>query len=74
MLIKGARQIGKTQTIRNLGNQFENFIEINFESNKQIHTLFQGDLLATEIAENISAVFQKHIIKGKTLLFFDEIQ
>jgi len=74
LLIRGARQIGKTQSIRNLGKQFENFIEINFEEGKNIHSLFEGNLSAKEIAENISAIFQKPIIKGKTLLFFDEIQ
>lgn len=74
LLVRGARQIGKTQTIRNLGNKFENFIEINFEEDKQIHSLFDGKLSADEISENISAISKVPIIKGKTLLFFDEIQ
>ena len=74
LLVRGARQIGKTQTIRNLGKQFENFIEINFEEDKQIHSIFAGNLSADEISENISAIYRKPIIKGKTLLFFDEIQ
>jgi predicted AAA+ superfamily ATPase len=74
LLVRGARQVGKTETIRNLGNQFEYFIEINFESNKTIHTLFTGNLSAAEISENISAIYKTPVISGKTLIFFDEIQ
>ena len=74
LLVRGARQIGKTHAVRNLGNEFEYFIEINFESDKEIHSLFEGNLNAEEISDNISAIYQKSIIKGKTLIFFDEIQ
>ncbi len=74
LLVRGARQVGKTQTIRNLGTQFTHFIEINFESDKKIHALFDGNLSASEISENISALYGKPIEKGRTLLFFDEIQ
>ncbi len=59
LLIRGARQIWKTQTIRNLGKQFEYFIEINFEANKEIHSIFEGNLNTKEIIENISAIYQK---------------
>lgn len=74
LLVRGARQIGKTQSIRNLGKQFENFIEINFEEDKAIHSLFEGNLSANEISNNISAIYNTPVIKGKTLIFFDEIQ
>ncbi len=74
LLVRGARQIGKTQTIKNLGKQFDYFIEINFESDKQVHSIFEGNLSADEISENISAIYRKPIINGKTLIFFDEIQ
>lgn len=74
LLIRGARQVGKTKSIRNLGSQFSEFIEINFESNKQIHSIFEGNLSADEILENIAAIYQKTIENKKTLLFFDEIQ
>ncbi len=74
LLVRGARQVGKTQSIRNLGKQFENFIEINFDSDKQIHTIFEGNLTASEISENISAIYNIPVILGKTLIFFDEIQ
>ena len=74
LLVRGARQVGKTQTIRNFAKQFEHFIEINFESDKKIHSIFEGNLSAHEISENISAITGKTIEKGKTLIFFDEIQ
>ncbi len=74
ILLRGARQVGKTQSIRNLGTKFKNFIEINFESDKSIHAIFAGNLSAAVIAENIEAIYQKPIIDGDTLLFFDEIQ
>jgi predicted AAA+ superfamily ATPase len=74
LLIRGARQVGKTESIRHFAKQFDNFIEINFEENKKIHSLFYSDLNPREICENISAVFGTSIIEGKTLLFFDEIQ
>lgn len=74
LLIRGARQVGKTQSIRNLGKQFQYFIEINFESNKQIHSVFEGNLSAGEISENISVIFRTPVKEGATLLFFDEVQ
>lgn len=74
LLLRGARQVGKTETVRNLAKSFYNFLEINFEENKRIHTIFEGNLSPDEICENLSAIYNITIIKGKTLLFFDEIQ
>jgi predicted AAA+ superfamily ATPase len=74
ILLRGARQVGKTNTIRNLGRQFINYLEINFEENKKIHSVFEGNLSPFEICENLSAIYNVSIVPGKTLLFFDEIQ
>lgn len=74
LLIRGARQIGKTESVRHLASQFENFVEVNFEENKTIHSIFEGNLSPTEICENLSVNFQVSIQEEKTLLFFDEIQ
>ncbi len=74
ILLRGARQVGKTQSVRHLAEQFEYFIEINFEESKSIHALFEGDLFPREICENLTAIYGVPIIPGKTLLFFDEIQ
>ena len=74
ILLRGARQVGKTKTIRQLAKQFDNFVEINFEENRQVHYLFEDDLSPYKICENLSAFFNISILPGKTLLFFDEIQ
>ena len=74
LLIRGARQVGKSSTIEQLGTHFENFITVNFEKNKRLQTLFEGDLDVKEICMKLSAQFKKPIVPGKTLLFFDEIQ
>ena len=74
LLLRGARQVGKTETVRNLGRYFEYFLEVNFESDKEIHSIFKGNLSPSEICENLSAVYNVPVKEGKTLLFFDEIQ
>ena len=74
LLVRGARQVGKTYIIRELGKTFENFIEINFEMDKDISRFFDGSLNPEIIAEKISLFSGKTIKPGKTLLFFDEIQ
>ncbi len=74
LLLRGARQVGKSSAIRALSAHFEYYVEVNFEENRSIHTLFAGDLNPQQICENLSAVLNVPIIAGKTLLFFDEIQ
>ncbi len=74
LLIRGARQVGKTKTIREFGNSFESFVEINFEESPRLKSLFEEDLSPISICENLSAILKTSIIPGKTLLFFDEIQ
>lgn len=74
LLIRGARQVGKSSSVRKLGESFELFLEINFEEQKGVHSLFQGDLTPQALCENLSVMFDTAIVPGKTLLFFDEIQ
>ena len=74
LLVRGARQVGKSTTIRHLAGQFEYFLEINFEEQRQVHKVFDGDLNPLELCETLSALYNVPIIPGKTLLFFDEIQ
>ena len=44
LLLRGARQVGKSSAVKNFGKQFEYFAEVNFERNKAIKTFFQGDI------------------------------
>lgn len=73
LLLRGARQVGKSTAIRHLGESFENFVEINFEKQRSFVSLFDGDLVAKDIAAKIANLTGKIVEPGKTLLFFDEI-
>jgi len=74
LLLRGARQIGKTYAARILGKQFDHFVEVNFESNSIYGTLFDQDLDPKRIIKSLSLITGQPIIPQKTLLFFDEIQ
>lgn len=74
LLVRGARQVGKTYAVRNLGKSYEHFLEVNFEKDKPVRTFFRGSLNPGPIAQKLSAYFSIPVIAGKTLLFLDEIQ
>ncbi len=74
MLLRGARQVGKSTAVRHLGETFDNFVEINFEKQPEYKKVFESNLVVTRIVSEISAMCAMPIISGKTLLFFDEIQ
>ena len=74
LLIRGARQVGKSTAIRELAKQFDHYLEVNFEEQRRVHSLFEGDLNPKELCENLSILYNVPIVPGKTLLFFDEIQ
>lgn len=74
LLVRGARQVGKTYSIRKFGQEFDNYVEVNLEKDKDVHMFFDGNLNPDTICENLSAYYGKPIVEGKTLLFFDEVQ
>ncbi len=74
LIIRGARQVGKTFAIRKLGKSFNNFLEINFELTKDVKKIFEKDLKPDRILRALSLYSKQQIVAGKTLLFFDEIQ
>ena len=74
ILLRGARQVGKSTAVRHLGEQFEQYVEINLERHPQYKTAFQTDLNVSRIISEISALAQRRIEPGRTLLFIDEIQ
>ncbi|GHV10023.1 ATPase [Bacteroidia bacterium] len=76
LLLRGARQVGKSSTVRELGKKFDYFIEINFEKkvNQDIKTLFESALSVHQICDELSLKIDTPIIPGRTLLFLDEIQ
>ena len=74
LLLRGARQVGKTFSIRVLGQSFKYFLEVNFEEDRAVSTLFKESLNPFYLSEKLSAYFSVPIVPGETLLFFDEIQ
>ena len=75
LLLRGARQVGKSTAVRNLAERFEGYVEINFEKQASYIPLFQvKDIDVKKIVSQIAAMTGKRIVPGKTLLFLDEVQ
>lgn len=74
LILRGARQVGKSHLARMLGKRFEHFVELNFEEQPSVRAFFEGDIDLGEILLKIEAHTKQSIIPGKTLLFLDEIQ
>jgi predicted AAA+ superfamily ATPase len=74
LLLRGARQVGKTHVVRQLGKTFDHFVEINFEKTPDLKKIFEHDLDPARIVRELSLATGKKIDSGKTLLFMDEIQ
>ncbi len=75
LIIRGARQVGKTFSISQFGEtSFKSIIKLDFERNRSIHKIFDQDLSVQKIIQDIEIFSETKIIPGKTLLFFDEIQ
>jgi uncharacterized protein len=74
LLVRGARQVGKTYTVREFGKSFDSFVEINFELLPKAVPIFDEDLQPDRIIRDLSILMGAPIIAGKTLLFLDEIQ
>ena len=76
LIIKGCRQVGKTESIRHFAKEagYESFIEINFVSDVKYKKIVTDGYSAQDIIKNISLLDpSKKFIAGKTLIFFDEI-
>ena len=74
LILKGARQVGKTWLVRELGTHFESFVEINLERRPELNEVFERGLDPRRIVNELSAVVGERIVPGRTLLFLDEIQ
>lgn len=75
LLVTGARQTGKTYSIRKIGKEnFDNFVEINFLEQAEAKRLFEESHNAKDLLLHLSALVGKKLIPGKTLVFFDEVQ
>jgi hypothetical protein len=75
LIIRGARQVGKTWLMKEFGKNFyEVTVYINFDSNSQMRTLFESDLDVDRIIGGIEIYIGHKINPSHTLLIFDEIQ
>ncbi len=74
LLVTGARQTGKTYSIRQFGKTFKSFVEINFIEMPEAVELFKGARSVNDILLRLSTVTSVPLIKGETLIFFDEVQ
>lgn len=74
LLITGARQIGKTFSIREFGKTFKSFVEINFVERPDAVGVFKEARGVDDILLRLSTVTSAPLIKGDTLVFFDEVQ
>jgi len=74
LILRGARQVGKSSAVRNIGNKFKYFIEINLDESAHLRSLFENDMTVAEIIEQLSVITNTPIIPGETLIFIDEIQ
>ena len=76
LLLRGARQVGKTTAVRHLSKSFKYFVEINFENKDHAaaKTIFEQHSDPKIICSELAALFGKPILAGETLLFLDEVQ
>ena len=76
LIVKGARQIGKTNAIRNFGkNNYKSFIEINFVFEPEFKSIFDRSFKVDEIIKEITLRRPDvELIPNETLIFFDEMQ
>lgn len=74
LLLRGARQVGKSRSVRNLGQKFKYFVEVNFEKQPELKSLFNSSRNVRQICADLSVIYSTPIKAGETLLFLDEIQ
>ena len=73
LVIRGARQVGKSWLVREFGKEFRNLVEINFDETPESESLFRTNNIS-EVIQLIEAEKGTDLIPGHTLLFLDEVQ
>ncbi len=75
MVLKGARQVGKTWLMKEFGRtQYESFVYFNFDEEEQLKSIFEANKNPHRIIELLSMISGEKIQPGTTLIIFDEIQ
>ncbi len=75
LIIKGARQVGKTWLMQHFGvNEYKNYVYVNFETSKHLQNIFETDFNTDRILQVVEIETGKKISADETLIIFDEIQ
>ena len=77
LMLRGARQVGKSSTVKELGKKFDTFVDVNFERDDlkyNIKSVFEKGYDPKRICDELSIIYGAPIVPGRTLLFLDEIQ
>ena len=75
MVLKGARQVGKTWLMKEFGrSHYDNYVYFNFDEEDELQSIFATNKNPKRIIELLSLVAGEKILPGTTLVIFDEIQ
>lgn len=76
LIVRGARQVGKTMSIQNFAHQhYQHVVEINFVLQSQYQRIFDDGYDVNSVIKNITLINPEHsFVPGETLIFFDELQ
>lgn len=75
LVLKGARQVGKTWLMKEFGrNYYESYVYFNFDEEDELKSIFESNKNPQRIIELLSMIGGEKILPGETLIIFDEIQ
>ena len=75
LVLKGARQVGKTWLMHEFGKtQYESYVSLNFDEEDELKSIFETNKNPHRIIELLGLLSGQKILPGKTLIIFDEIQ
>ena len=75
MVLKGARQVGKTWLMKEFGrNYYKSYVYFNFDEEDDLKSIFESNKNPQRIIELLSMIAEEKILPGETLIIFDEIQ
>jgi len=74
LILKGARQVGKTWLMKEFGKTYDNFVYFNFDEEEELKSIFESNKNPQRIIELLSLLNGEKIVPEKTLIIFDEIQ
>ena len=75
LVMRGARQVGKTWLMREFGQScYSGFVYFNFDEEDELKSIFETNKNPQRIVELLSLIAGEKILPGETLIIFDEIQ